>query len=83
MFLYVLIHGKRLHAYHWEEKPIDQGVVDRVEELAELEKQPLHSNNHPLFEWLPRSEIEVEDHENLFDVQNEIPLDVNNDVMEQ
>ena len=57
--------------------------MDRVEELAELEKQPLHSNNHPLFEWLPGSEIEVGDHENFFDIQDEILMNINNDLIEE
>ena len=34
-----LYTGKRVHSYIWEELPIDDGVIQRVEQLAELEKQ--------------------------------------------
>ena len=62
------IREKNIHGYYWREKPIDQGIVYRVEELAYLEKQPLHSNNHPLFEWLSGSGIEVGNNEDFIDV---------------
>jgi hypothetical protein len=43
--------GKRVPAYHWEELPIPQHVIDRVNELVEREKQPVMNNGYPIFEW--------------------------------
>ena len=54
----LLYTGKRLHSYIWEEIPIDQDTIDRVDQLAREEKQPVLDNNQPLFEWLPGKEIE-------------------------
>ena len=34
-----LYAGKRVHSYIWEEFPIDDGVIQRVDKLAELEKK--------------------------------------------
>ena len=45
-----LYSGKRLHSYIGEELPIDQDVIDRVEQLAREEKQPVLDNNQPLLE---------------------------------
>ena len=45
--------GRRLHSYIWEDLPIDKGVIDRLEQLAREEKQPVLGNNQPLFEWIP------------------------------
>ena len=48
-----LYSEKRLHSYIWEELPIDQDVIDRVDQLAREEKQPVLDKNQPLFEYLP------------------------------
>ena len=40
-----LYTGKRLHSYIWEEIPIDQDTIDRVDQLAREEKQPVLENN--------------------------------------
>ena len=53
-----LYTGKRLHSYIWEEIPIDQDIIDRVDKLAREEKQTLLDNSQPLFELLPGKEIE-------------------------
>ena len=42
---------KRIHGYKWDELPIDEYVIERVETLAEGEKQPLMHNGLPNFEW--------------------------------
>ena len=34
-----LYTGKRLHRYIWEEIPIDQDIIDRVDQLAREEKK--------------------------------------------
>ena len=49
--------GKRIHSYQWGELPIGNYVIERVEELAEIEKQPLMHNGIPSFEWAPGMEI--------------------------
>ena len=53
-----LYTGKRLHSYIWEEIPIDQDTINRVNQIAPEEKQPVLDNKQPLFEWLPGKEIE-------------------------
>jgi hypothetical protein len=61
--------GRRLHCYQWTELPVPDYVIDRVEEMAAREKQPVMTNGHPIFEWRPgvpaldKDEIEGEDHE--------------------
>ena len=62
-FLMSLYTGKRLHSYIWEEIPIDQDTIDRVDQLEREEKQPVLDNNQPLFEWLPGKEIEDHQHD--------------------
>lgn len=46
-----LYTGKKLHSYDWVESPIDDDVIARVEELAEMEDQPNIIDNMPIFEW--------------------------------
>ena len=53
-----LYTGKRLHSYIWEEIPIDQDTIDRVDKPSREEKQAVLDNNQPLFEWLPGKQIE-------------------------
>ena len=48
-----LYSGKRLHAYKWQELPIDKDIVDRVHELATHEHQLPLVNSELLFEWAP------------------------------
>ena len=57
-----LYSGKRLHSYIWEELPIDQDTIYRVEQLTKEGKQPVLDNNQPLFECLPGKEIEEYQH---------------------
>ena len=58
-FYFMSLHtGKRIHSYIWSELPIDEDVICRVEELATKEKQPVHIDNHPIFEWTPGQPIE-------------------------
>ena len=44
--------GHKLYGYHWVELPIGDKVIDRVEQLAEEQGQPLMENG-PIFEWNP------------------------------
>jgi hypothetical protein len=61
--------GRRLHCYQWTELPVPDYVIDRVEEMATKEKQPVMTNGHPIFEWRPgvpvldEGEVKGEDHE--------------------
>lgn len=43
--------GQQLHAYHWQEIPISDKVIDRVHHLAKEEKQPAIVNRELVFEW--------------------------------
>ena len=45
--------GKRIHGYNWDELPIDEYVIERVESLAEEQEQPLMRDGVPNFEWTP------------------------------
>ena len=60
-FFMSLYTGKQLHSYIWEELPISEEVIERVELMAQEEEQPLHDNSHPLFEWFPGFEVEEPD----------------------
>ena len=55
--------GRRIHGYEWEELPIDEHVIERVEDLAESENQPIMHRGMPNFEWAPGIPInnELED----------------------
>ena len=66
-----LYTGKRLHSYIWEEIPIDQDTIDRVDQLAREEKQPVLDNNQPLFEWLPGKEVEDYQHDPIIQEKEE------------
>ena len=66
-----LYTGKKLHSYHWQELPIDDETIDRVEELAMNDAQRRLTDNYPFFEWEPgmtiRDNVETqmnEEHEN-------------------
>ena len=49
--------GKRVHGYKWDEFPVDDYVVERVESLAEEEKQPTMHKGMPSFEWSPGIDV--------------------------
>ena len=55
-----LITGKRLHALKWKELPIDDWVIDAVEQMAKDQQQPVLPDKCPIFEWSPG--IPVDDH---------------------
>ena len=44
--------GHKLYRYHWVELPISDDVIDRVEQLAQEQGQPLMENGQ-IFEWSP------------------------------
>ena len=49
--------GKRIHGFIWDELPIDEYVIERVESLATEQGQPLMSDGTPIFEWTPGQQI--------------------------
>ena len=67
--------GRRIHGFKWDELPIDKHVIQRVEALAEEEKQPLMHRRNPCFEWAPGVEIE-----DIFEEENEPTLAIANDI---
>ena len=50
--------GKEISSQKWKELPIDQAVIDRVEELGANEGQPIMPNGVPIFEWEPGLDID-------------------------
>ena len=46
-----LYMGKRIHRYHWDELPIDEHMIERVESMAKKEDQPIMNRGLPCFEW--------------------------------
>ena len=52
-----LYSGKRIHGYKWEVLPIDAHIIERVEQLAEDQEQPIMNRGMPCFEWTPGTEI--------------------------
>jgi hypothetical protein len=54
-YFMLLYSGKRLHSYEWKELPIDDDVVNRVEELAITEDAPTMINKYPVFIWARRN----------------------------
>ena len=46
-----------------QQLPIDQSTIDGVNEMAELEKQPILPGKYPLFEWAPGLVVDTYDYE--------------------
>ena len=53
-----LYSGKRIHGYKWDVLPIDEHIVESVEQLAEDEKQPSMNRGMSCFDWTPGAQIE-------------------------
>ena len=49
--------GKRIHAYKWDELPIYDYVIEKVESFSGDQGQPIMHDRLPNFEWTPRVEI--------------------------
>ena len=66
-FFMSLITGRKLHAFKWVKLPINDEVIERVSDLARLEKQPIISNGNIIIEWSTNSNTqdvtEYEDNE--------------------
>ena len=65
-----LTTGARISRQQWTELPITQDVINRVEELAEQQEQPI-INGELVFEWAPN--VPIEDHDD--DIANEDDLE--------
>ena len=77
-----LFTGKKIHSYKWEELPITDEVIARVEELATIEKQPKMNNGLPIFEWEPGFPI-TDDHEHDNNDEGEVPeIDIIDDLQD-
>ena len=46
-----LLTGKHINAHHWEELPINEEVIMKVEEFLEKEKQSTIVDGMLIFEW--------------------------------
>ena len=58
--------GKKLHGYRWQELPMDDWVINRVEELAKKEGQPKLIDKTPIFEWHHGETIYDNDEDSIF-----------------
>ena len=66
--------GKRIHGFQWDELPIDDHVIERVEALAEEQNQPLMHRGKPCFEWSPGVDIR-----DIYDEEEEQVLTIESD----
>lgn len=71
-----LYSGKRIHSYIWEELPISDEIIERVEQLAIEQKQPKLIDGVPLFEWdynrnVTNNNDDDDEEEDAQDAQNE------------
>ena len=63
-----LATGARISRHQWTEVPITQDVINRVEELAAEQEQPI-INGELVFEWAPN--VPIEDPENVDDAADD------------
>ena len=71
-----LYSGRRIHGYSWDELPVDDYVIERVENLAEEQEQPIMHNGMPSFEWAPGvdiSDIWDDEREEVLTISQEAP----------
>ena len=66
-----LFTGRELHSNNWDELPIDEEVIAKVEQMAKDQDQPFLPDKYPMFEWSPGTLIEDEDDETVEEEQNE------------
>ena len=60
--------GKRLSRIQWDELPMPDGVIARVEAMAALEDQPIMDNGVPIFEWAPNIRMVDDDEQEVIEV---------------
>ena len=61
-----LYTGNILDSYEFTELPIDNYVIEQVNQLFSNEKYSLGKDEYPMFEWAPGIPI-------LYDTQEEVP----------
>ena len=66
-----LYSGKRIHSYIWEYLPINDGMIQRAEQLAELENKSVLVDVNPLFKWTSGFDIEEE---HVGEVEDVVPV---------
>ena len=69
--------GRWIHVYKWDELPIDEYVIERVESLAKGQEQPIMHNGMPSFEWAPGVEVTDvwdDEQEEVLTIAREAPL---------
>ena len=49
--------GHWIHSYQWQELPITDTVIDRVEEMYTLEESSEIIYGYPNFDWIPGNKI--------------------------
>ena len=93
-FFMSLYSGQRIHGYSWEQLPIDDDVIERVEQLAVNENQPKLVDGLPIFEWarnVPITDLAELEHsvpdktgeaQRAIDEEVQIDLDENNQDVE-
>ena len=59
-----------LHTYQFQELPIVDTVIDRVEEMSTEDKATEMINGYPNFEWIPVNPI-TDDYKNKYDDKSE------------
>ena len=80
-YFFNLETNKRIHSYIWNQLPIPQKIIDRVQKIAISETQPKFKNGNLIFEW-SKGVIEEEDtetYENNDDIKYEFRL--NNQIL--
>ena len=48
-----LANGKQLHVYIWIYLPINEQVIQRLDDLSTNEKYPEVTKGYPIFKWIP------------------------------
>ena len=62
-----LTTGRRLSRQQWNELPMPDGVVQRVENMARVQKQPIFDKDGPNFEWSPGIKVDENDNDMVMD----------------
>lgn len=61
-YFMLIVTGKRLSRQHWDNLPMPDSVITRVEEMAETEGQPIMPQSGLHFEWSPGIDIQENNH---------------------
>ena len=73
-----LFTGKKISSNNWNELPIDDDAIVRVEELAYRELQPVMKDGYPIFKWKTGEFIVNDEIENMSD-ENIENIEMNDD----